>query len=294
MRGLSENMRIEYDSSGSEHLYGLSILAILMNFEMKYFRPFKCTMCDQTFVLDSHRLRHEKLHLSTMDHICEVCGKAFATRSYLRLHLSVHMDKDDPNRVRKKRTKRGVKTGRGRGRPRIDAEVDPLAQDGDETNDGQDEESNEATEEQSEPQDEQSGDGQEEDGEQSSDGNVEPSTETEGLVEQSNDNDGNGDQSTHQESADGEADADVEQSNDNDNEGAGKVSRRSSARKIIRIKIKRRARKPGPIRGIQELKPGPKSQRKVALIIKPESMLRQEKESRHSHDTDSEPEHILP
>lgn len=55
-------------------------------------RPFRCVLCESTFVCRSNLKNHIKRHQGKADYICDHCGKAFIRRDGLQKHLAFHAD----------------------------------------------------------------------------------------------------------------------------------------------------------------------------------------------------------
>lgn len=56
-------------------------------------RPFKCSVCEATFVYPEHFKKHRRIHTGEKPFLCEVCGKAFNSRDNRNAHRFVHSDK---------------------------------------------------------------------------------------------------------------------------------------------------------------------------------------------------------
>lgn len=56
-------------------------------------RPFKCDVCEATFVYPEHFKKHRRIHTGEKPFLCEVCGKAFNSRDNRNAHRFVHSDK---------------------------------------------------------------------------------------------------------------------------------------------------------------------------------------------------------
>lgn len=56
-------------------------------------RPFKCDICEATFVYPEHFKKHRRIHTGEKPFLCEVCGKAFNSRDNRNAHRFVHSDK---------------------------------------------------------------------------------------------------------------------------------------------------------------------------------------------------------
>ncbi|KAL1485258.1 hypothetical protein MTO96_032072 [Rhipicephalus appendiculatus] len=56
-------------------------------------RSHECATCGQRFNNLSNLLRHEKLHSSdSRPHVCPHCGKCYARKDYLNVHLATHKE----------------------------------------------------------------------------------------------------------------------------------------------------------------------------------------------------------
>lgn len=56
-------------------------------------RPFKCEVCEATFVYPEHFKKHRRIHTGEKPFRCEVCHKAFNSRDNRNAHRFVHSDK---------------------------------------------------------------------------------------------------------------------------------------------------------------------------------------------------------
>lgn len=56
-------------------------------------RPYKCSVCQATFVYPEHFKKHRRIHTGEKPFLCEVCGKAFNSRDNRNAHRFVHSDK---------------------------------------------------------------------------------------------------------------------------------------------------------------------------------------------------------
>lgn len=56
-------------------------------------RPYKCEICEATFVYPEHFKKHRRIHTGEKPYMCEVCGKAFSSRDNRNAHRFVHSDK---------------------------------------------------------------------------------------------------------------------------------------------------------------------------------------------------------
>lgn len=55
------------------------------------YRPFRCDLCDKTFIRKTHLNRHMTLHDSTKQFECNVCHKKFNRKDNLQAHLKMHV-----------------------------------------------------------------------------------------------------------------------------------------------------------------------------------------------------------
>ncbi|XP_037772939.1 gastrula zinc finger protein XlCGF67.1-like [Penaeus monodon] len=53
-------------------------------------KPYSCEICNKTFSVKSHLVRHMRVHTKEKPYSCEICSKAFTEKCTLIRHMRVH------------------------------------------------------------------------------------------------------------------------------------------------------------------------------------------------------------